>query len=201
MTVYLVDKPAAAQSVLAVGQVGLPRSTPDYFPLTVMNAILGGQFSSRINLNLREDKGYTYGAHSHFAFRLGPGPFEAGGCGPDRGDQGGAGRADQGADRHHRPAPGRPTRSWPSPRTGSSRASPNKFETTFGVAGDAGRAWSSTTSRPTTSRPTRRRSRPSPGPTSTASPRSTSTRSRMAILVVGDRSKIEAALKASPTPR
>ncbi len=79
MTVYLVDKPAAAQSVLAVGQVGVP-GTPDYFPLTVMNAILGGQFSSRINLNLREDKGYTYGAGSRFAFRLGPGPFEAGGA-------------------------------------------------------------------------------------------------------------------------
>ena len=79
MTVYLVDKPAAAQSVLAVGQVGPPRSTPDYFPLTVMNAILGGQFSSRINLNLREEKGYTYGACSHFVFRIGPGPFEAGG--------------------------------------------------------------------------------------------------------------------------
>ncbi len=80
VTVYLVDKPQAAQSVLAVGQVGVPRSTPDYFPLTVMNAILGGQFSSRINLNLREDKGYTYGARSSFAFRLGPGPFEAGGA-------------------------------------------------------------------------------------------------------------------------
>jgi len=79
MTVYLVDKPAAAQSVLAVGQVGLPRSTPDYFPLTVMNAVLGGQFSSRINLNLREDKGYSYGANSHFSLRTGPGPFEAGG--------------------------------------------------------------------------------------------------------------------------
>ena len=79
LTIYLVDKPAAAQSVLAIGQVGVPRSTPDYFPLTVMNAILGGQFSSRINLNLREEKGYTYGARSHFTFRLGPGPFEAGG--------------------------------------------------------------------------------------------------------------------------
>jgi len=79
LTVYLVDKPEAAQSVLAVGQIGQPRGTPDYFPLTVMNAILGGQFSSRINLNLREDKGYSYGARSHFAFRIGPGPFEAGG--------------------------------------------------------------------------------------------------------------------------
>jgi zinc protease len=79
VTVYLVDKPGAAQSVLAVGHVGVARSTPDYFPLSVMNAILGGQFSSRINLNLREDKGYTYGARSSFAFRQGAGPFEAGG--------------------------------------------------------------------------------------------------------------------------
>src|SRR5262249_4977822 len=78
-TGYLVGKPGAAQSVLAGGQVGGPRSTPDYFPLTVMNEILGGQFSSRINLNLREDKGYTYGASSHFIFRMGPGPFQAGG--------------------------------------------------------------------------------------------------------------------------
>jgi zinc protease len=79
VTIYLVDKPGAAQSVLAVGQVGVARKTPDYFPLVVMNGVLGGQFSSRINLNLREDKGYTYGARSSFAFRQGPGPFEAGG--------------------------------------------------------------------------------------------------------------------------
>ena len=79
VTVYLVDKPAAAQTVLAVGHIGVPRNTPDYFPLVVMNATLGGQFSSRINLNLREDKGYTYGARSSFTFRQGPGPFEAGG--------------------------------------------------------------------------------------------------------------------------
>lgn len=76
-TVFLVDKPAAAQSVLTVGQIGVPRVNPDYFPLTVMNALLGGEFSSRINLNLREDKGYTYGAGSNFAFRQGPGPFAA----------------------------------------------------------------------------------------------------------------------------
>ena len=80
VTVYLVDKPKAAQSVLAVGQVGVARNTPDYFPLVVMNGVLGGQFSSRINLNLREDKGYTYGARSSFAFEQGPGPFEAGGA-------------------------------------------------------------------------------------------------------------------------
>ena len=72
-----MDKPGAAQSILSVGQVGVARSTPDYFPLSIMNAILGGQFSSRINLNLREAKGYTYGARSSFAFQQGPGPFEA----------------------------------------------------------------------------------------------------------------------------
>jgi zinc protease len=75
--VYFVDKPGSAQSILTVGQVGVARGTPDYFALTVMNAILGGQFSSRINLNLREDKGYTYGARSSFQFRVGPGPFLA----------------------------------------------------------------------------------------------------------------------------
>ncbi|MDX2036982.1 MAG: pitrilysin family protein [Isosphaeraceae bacterium] len=76
-TIYLVDKPGAAQSVLSVGKVGVARSTPDYFPLMVMNSTFGGQFSSRINLNLREDKGYTYGAQSRFDFRQGPGPFQA----------------------------------------------------------------------------------------------------------------------------
>jgi zinc protease len=79
LAIYLVDKPAAAQSVITVGKVGVPRKTPDYFPIGVMNAILGGQFSSRINLNLREDKGYTYGAKSKFVFAKGPGPFETSG--------------------------------------------------------------------------------------------------------------------------
>ena len=78
LTVYLVDKPEAAQSVIAVGNVGVPRKTPDYFAIQVMNSILGGSFTSRINMNLREKKGYTYGARSSFAFRQGPGPFEAG---------------------------------------------------------------------------------------------------------------------------
>ena len=72
--VYLIDKPAAAQSVLKVGKIGAPRKSPDFFPLRVMNAILGGQFASRINLNLREDKGYSYGAQSDFSFLRGPGP-------------------------------------------------------------------------------------------------------------------------------
>ena len=78
LTVYLVDKPAAAQSVIAVGQVGVARKTPDYYAIQVMNSILGGAFGSRINMNLREKKGYTYGANSGFSFRQGPGPFQAG---------------------------------------------------------------------------------------------------------------------------
>jgi zinc protease len=77
--VYLIDKPAAAQSVLTVGRIGAARKSPDYHALIIMNAILGGQFASRINRNLREDKGYSYGASSSFSFYRGPGPFEAGG--------------------------------------------------------------------------------------------------------------------------
>ena len=75
--IYLVDKPGAAQSVINIGQVGVPRSTPDYFPLIVMNTLLGGQFTSRVNMNLREEKGYTYGARTSFDFRRGAGPFAA----------------------------------------------------------------------------------------------------------------------------
>jgi len=74
---YLVDKPGAAQSVIQIGQVGVARATPDYFPLLVLNSMLGGAFVSRINLNLREDKGYTYGARTAFDYRRGPGPFTA----------------------------------------------------------------------------------------------------------------------------
>ncbi|MCA1641306.1 MAG: insulinase family protein, partial [Acidobacteria bacterium] len=75
--IYLVDRPGAAQSVIQIGQVGVARSSPDYFPLLVMNSILGGQFVSRVNLNLREDKGYTYGARTGFDYRRGAGPFIA----------------------------------------------------------------------------------------------------------------------------
>ena len=76
--IVLVDKPAAAQSVIAVSRIGAERKSPDYYAMTVMNAIFGGQFSSRLNLNLREAKGYTYGAHSMFEWRIPqPGPFLA----------------------------------------------------------------------------------------------------------------------------
>ena len=65
--VYLIDKPGAAQSVIIGGHLLAPRSDPDSTPFEVLNAILGGQFTSRINMNLREEKGYTYGA-STFPF-------------------------------------------------------------------------------------------------------------------------------------
>jgi zinc protease len=73
--VYLVDKPAAPQSQIRIGSVSVPRSTPDYFPIQVANTILGGSFSSRLNMNLRETHGYTYGASSAFDMRIQPGPF------------------------------------------------------------------------------------------------------------------------------
>jgi zinc protease len=76
--VVIVDKPGAAQSQLRVTQVGVPRSTPDYPAIEVMNMALGGLFSSRINLNLREEHGYTYGASSGFTYRRFGGAFAAG---------------------------------------------------------------------------------------------------------------------------
>ena len=75
--IYVVDRPGAAQSVINIGHVGVARSSPDYFPLLVLNNILGGQFMSRVNLNLRENKGYTYGARTSFDYRQGAGPFSA----------------------------------------------------------------------------------------------------------------------------
>lgn len=75
--IFLIDKPEAAQSEIRIGHVGTSRSTKDYFALTVLNTILGGQFSSRINMNLRESKGYTYGARSQFVMIKEAGPFVA----------------------------------------------------------------------------------------------------------------------------
>ena len=76
-TIYIVDKPKAAQTSFRIGSVGVARSTKDYFPLMVMNTALGGSFTSRLNQNLRETKGYTYGAGSSFSMRRQPGPFVA----------------------------------------------------------------------------------------------------------------------------
>ncbi|MDP9201197.1 MAG: insulinase family protein [Gemmatimonadota bacterium] len=74
-SVHIVHKSEAQQSELRVGHVGLPRKDPDFFPTLVMNAVLGGLFGSRINLNLREVHGYTYGASSYYDWRRGAGPF------------------------------------------------------------------------------------------------------------------------------
>src|SRR5581483_9094667 len=78
-TIYIVDKPAAPQTFVLAGGLGVPRSSPDYVPIEVMNNALGGLFSSRINMNLREEHGYTYGGFSTFLYRRGPGIFAAGG--------------------------------------------------------------------------------------------------------------------------
>ena len=73
--VQVVVKEDAPQSEIRVAHVGVPRTHPDYFRIVVMNAILGGLFSSRINLNLRERNAYTYGARSEFDWRRAAGPF------------------------------------------------------------------------------------------------------------------------------
>ena len=77
--IYFVDKPGAAQSSVNIGQVGVSRDNPDYYAIQVMNSILGGGGTARLFMNLREDKGYTYGAYSRFAYRRGAGPFSASG--------------------------------------------------------------------------------------------------------------------------
>jgi len=77
--IVIVDKPGSPQTQLRVGHVGVKRSNPEYVPLEVMNTMLGGLFSSRINMNLREKHGYSYGAGSVFVYRRGPGPFFVGG--------------------------------------------------------------------------------------------------------------------------
>jgi zinc protease len=75
--IVIVDKPSAEQSQVRIGWIGVPRSTPDYFTLVVLNTVLGGSFTSRLNQNLRETHGYAYGASSRFDMRLSAGPFVA----------------------------------------------------------------------------------------------------------------------------
>ncbi len=78
-TIYLVDKPKAAQSVFTLGTPGPARNTPDFYALSVMNRMLGGTIQSRLSHDIREVKGYSYGVYSRFAFGRGPGAFSAGG--------------------------------------------------------------------------------------------------------------------------
>lgn len=76
--ILLVDRPGAPQAVARVGHVGIPRAEPDHDALQLWNQVLGGQFTSRLNAKLREEKGFTYGVRSHFDARRGPGPFTIG---------------------------------------------------------------------------------------------------------------------------
>ena len=76
--VQIVDRPSAVQTSVVVGHMGLARDSVDYIPVSVMNTLFGGYFGSRLNLNLREERGYTYGAHSRFDTRKQRGPFAAG---------------------------------------------------------------------------------------------------------------------------
>jgi predicted Zn-dependent peptidase len=78
-TIYIVDKPGAAQSTFSIGLVGPPRNTADYYALRAMNNLLGEQFQSRLNANIREAKGWSYGVSSRFSYGRGPGQFRAGG--------------------------------------------------------------------------------------------------------------------------
>ncbi len=73
--VVVVDRPGSPQSEIRIGHLGVARSTPDFHALSVLNTILGGQFGSRLNQLLREDRGYTYGVHTSFDMRRGAGPF------------------------------------------------------------------------------------------------------------------------------
>ena len=75
--VRVVHRPGSVQTEIRIGHPGVRRLTPDFHAVAVMSAILGGLFNSRLNRNLREDKGYTYGAHAGFDFRRSAGPFAA----------------------------------------------------------------------------------------------------------------------------
>ncbi len=76
--ILLLDRPGAAQAVVRVGHVGLPRNSSDYDQVLLLNQILGGQFTSRLNTKLREERGFTYGVRSHFDCRRSAGPFSIG---------------------------------------------------------------------------------------------------------------------------
>lgn len=74
-TLHVVDRPGSVQSEIRVGHVGIARTDPDVFAVTVLNTLLGGAFTSRLNLNLRERNGFTYGVRSRFSLRSRPGSF------------------------------------------------------------------------------------------------------------------------------
>ena len=79
-TIYLADKPGAAQSVIRAGHLTVERSHPDYFPLTLLNYVFGGHFAARLNMNLRQDKGYSYGYMSSVEWHARISALTAGGA-------------------------------------------------------------------------------------------------------------------------
>lgn len=79
MRIYLVDRPNSVQTTIAIGNIAIDRRSPDYIPMVVMNNVIGGSAAARLFINLREEKGYTYGAYSSFTAVKYPGPWRAGG--------------------------------------------------------------------------------------------------------------------------
>ena len=77
--IFLVDRPGSVQTTVALGNIAIDRRSPDYLPMTVMNHVIGGGGAGRLFLNLREEKGYTYGVYSNFTALRYPGPWQAGG--------------------------------------------------------------------------------------------------------------------------
>lgn len=73
--IHIIHRPGSVQSEIRIGHVGTKRSDPDYYALSIANMVLGGMFTSRLNLNLRERNGFTYGVRSRFVLRTAPGPF------------------------------------------------------------------------------------------------------------------------------
>ena len=116
-TIFLVDKPGAAQSTFAIGRPGPPRTTPDYYALQVMNTILGGMFQSRLNANIREDKGYSYGVRSEFGYGKGPGRLPHRRRHRHREERRRARRVHEGVEGHSRRASDHRRRTRVSPRT------------------------------------------------------------------------------------
>lgn len=77
--IYLVDRPNSVQTTITMGNIAIDRRSPDYVAMVVMNRIVGGGPAARLFINLREEKGYTYGAYSSFTALKYPGPWSAGG--------------------------------------------------------------------------------------------------------------------------
>ena len=143
--------PGAEQSQIRIGWVGVPRSTPDYFPLQVLNTILGGSFTSRLNQNLREEHGYSYGASSRFDMRLSAGPVPGRRRRADRQDRRSAARVLQRAERHRRA--GQRRRAGQGEELRRARL-PERVRDDRRPVRRSSRSWSSTSCPTTTSRAT-----------------------------------------------